>query len=367
MPLPVADAAEQFQCLGLAGGGGRVVPGQPLHKAQLIKGAGLAAPVAGAAEQFQRLGLAGGGGRVVPRQFLDNAQRVKGAGLALRVAGAAEQFQRLGLAGGGGRVVPHHLLDDAQRVEGASFSMGITDRVRSGQGSLAETDSLTPIALGVQEVADRCWNSHGVRQARMGGGVVDAGVQVRTFCSQPGDRLFLRTQFRGPDGPVTRQRRPGVGGAPGDVPPGGRSRVQVVIEQPVDGHLVVRGVLARGACPGVFAEQVVETVPTAGNFADQVVVVQLAEAPLGSVQIKAGQGGSGVGVDVGTRVQAEPAEQELLAGGQILVGQVERSRDRDVFGLHGRQPVAGGGQFGSQVGDRPGGVMAQPRRDKPDR
>ena len=35
------------------------------------------------------------------------------------------------------------------------------------------------------------------------------------------------------------------------------------------------------------------------------------------------------------RVQTEPAEQALLIGGEILVGQVERGGDREVFCTHG--------------------------------
>ena len=84
-----------------------------------------------------------------------------------------------------------------------------------------------------------------------------------------------------------------------------------------------------------------ETVPAAGRLADQVVVIQLAEAPPGGLQVGVVQGRGGVGVDIGAGVQAEPTEQALLAGGQILVGQVERGCYRDVFGLHGRQPVTG--------------------------
>ena len=91
-----------------------------------------------------------------------------------------------------------------------------------------------------------------------------------------------------------------------------------------------------------------EAIPAAGRLADQVVVIQLAEAPPGGLQVGVVQGRGGVGVDVGAGVQAEPAEQALLAGGQILVGQVERGRHRDVFGLHGRQPVAGGGELAAR-------------------
>ena len=35
--------------------------------------------------------------------------------------------------------------------------------------------------------------------------------------------------------------------------------------------------------------------------------------------------------------------------------------------LHGPKPVTGRGQLSGQIGDRPGGMMAQSRRDQPDR
>ena len=97
------------------------------------------------------------------------------------------------------------------------------------------------------------------------------------------------------------------------MPAGGHGGVQVVVQQPVDRGLLIRGVVGGGASPGVFAEQVVQAVPAAGRLADQVVVIQLAEAPPGGLQVGVVQGRGGVGVDVGAGVQAEPAEQALLA------------------------------------------------------
>ena len=285
----------------------------------------------------------------------------------LPVAQVAGQLQRPGQAGGGGRVVPGQLLHDAQLGEDAGLALRVADRARSGQGGLAESDSLVPVALGVQEAAHRNGNPDGVHKMPVGCGVAGTGVQVGAFGSQPGDRLFLRAQFRGPGRRRARRRRAGDGGAPGDVPAGGHGGVQVVVQQPADRGLLIRGAVAGGASPGVFAEQVVQAVPAAGRLADQVLVIQLAEAPPGGLQVGAVQGRGGVGVDVGAGVQAEPAEQALLADGQILVGQVERRRHRDVFGLHGRQPVTGRGQVSSQVGDRPGGMMAQSGRHQPDR
>ena len=148
---------------------------------------------------------------------------------------------------------------------------------------------------------------------------------------------------------------------------GGHGGVQVVIQQPAERGLLIRRAVGGGESPGVFAEQVVEAVPAAGGFADQVMVIQLAKTPPGGPQVGVVQGRGGVGVDIGTGVQSEPAEQALLAHGQFLVGQVERRRHRDVFGLQGRQPVTDVAELGGQVGDRPGGMMAQSRRRQPDR
>ena len=312
MAVPVAEVAEQLQRLGQAGGGGRVVPGPPLHHAQLFEGPGLAAPVAEVAEQLQRPGQAGGGGRVVPGQPLHHAQLVEGPGLAVPVAEVAEQLQRLGQAGGGGRVVPGQLLNNAQLVAGPGLALPVADRARSGQGGLAESDSLVPVALDVQEVAHRNGNPDGVHKTPVGCGVVDTGVQVGAFGAQPGDRLFFRAQFWGPGRRSARRRRAGDGGTPGDVPAGGHGGVQVVVQQPVDRGLLFRGVVGGGKSPGMLAEQVVEAVPAAGRFADQVLVVQLAEAPPGGMQVGAVQGRGGVGVDLGAGVQAESAEQALL-------------------------------------------------------
>ena len=112
---------------------------------------------------------------------------------------------------------------------------------------------------------------------------------------------------------MARRRRAGDGGAPGDVPAGGHGGVQVVVQQPVDRGLVFGGTVGGGQARACSRMQVVQAVPAAGRFADQVVVVQLAEVLPGGVQVGAVQGRGGVGVDVGARVQAEAAEQALLA------------------------------------------------------
>jgi len=89
--------------------------------------------------------------------------------------------------------------------------------------------------------------------------------------------------------------------------------------------------------------------------------------PPGGGQAGAGQRGGGVGVDVGAGVQAEPAEQPSLPGGQVLVGQAERGGDRQVLGVHEPQPVPGRGQFGGQARRGPGRVMVELAGEHPDR
>ena len=77
----------------------------------------------------------------------------------------------------------------------------------------------------------------------------------------------------------------------------------------------------------MLAEQVVQPVPALGQLAEQVLVVQGLQAAAGGVQACAVQGGGGVSVDVGARVQPEPPEQPLLIISQVLIGQVERGSD----------------------------------------
>jgi hypothetical protein len=55
--------------------------------------------------------------------------------------------------------------------------------------------------------------------------------------------------------------------------------------------------------------------------------VQGVQLPGGLLQRDAGQGGGGVSVGAGARVQAQAAEELLLAGIQVPVGQLERGGD----------------------------------------
>jgi len=53
--------------------------------------------------------------------------------------------------------------------------------------------------------------------------------------------------------------------------------------------------------------------------------------------------------------------------GEVLVGQVEGRRDRQVLGLQQRHPVSGGRQVGGQLDGGPGRMVFQLPGDQPDR
>jgi hypothetical protein len=109
----------------------------------------------------------------------------------------------------------------------------------------------------------------------------------------------------------------------------------------------------------VLAEQVVQPVTSGGGLADQVLVIEGLQVPPGGGQVDAIQGSGGVGADIRAGVQAEPAEQPPLPGGQVLVGQVERGGDREVLGVHQLQPVPGRGELGGQARGGPRRVMVE--------
>ena len=109
----------------------------------------------------------------------------------------------------------------------------------------------------------------------------------------------------------------------------------------------------------MLADQVVHAVAAAGGLGDHVVVIQLIKAAAGVGDGDAVEGRGRADLDAGTGVQAEPAEQPLLAGREVVIRQVERRRDRQVLGPHELEPVTRGRQlFGQSIGG-PGGVVVQ--------
>jgi hypothetical protein len=87
--------------------------------------------------------------------------------------------------------------------------------------------------------------------------------------------------------------------------------VQIVVQQPVGCRADVAWVSGCGEAAGMLADQVVQPVAAVAGLGEQVLIVQACQAAPGSVYGGAVERG-GVGVDVGTRVQAQAAEQPLL-------------------------------------------------------
>jgi hypothetical protein len=129
-------------------------------------------------------------------------------------------------------------------------------------------------------------------------------------------------------------------------------------------RLVVVGV---GPVGGVGAEQVMQLVAAGRGLGERVLVIQVIEVLAGLLHGGAIQRSAGVGVDVRTGGQAEPAEQPLRAGREVLVGQVKCGGDRQILRPHHGQPVPGLGQVSGQPHRGPGGVVAQLGGYHPDR
>ena len=99
------ELAAQLEGVLMAGGGGRVVPGQLLHHAEVVEGPGAVGPIAQIAEDLQGLTDLGTGGRVVAGPRQQYAEEPEYFGLALPVTQAAVQLQRAGQIHRGGQVV----------------------------------------------------------------------------------------------------------------------------------------------------------------------------------------------------------------------------------------------------------------------
>ena len=113
---------------------------------------------------------------------------------------------------------------------------------------------------------------------------------------------------------------------------------QVVVEQAGHrGQLAARAVFGRGELTGVGAQQVVQAVPAGPDRVDEVRAGEQGERVLGlgggdggacAVGGAAGQRGDGVGVEIGTRVQADQPERPRGGGRQVPVGPGEHAADR---------------------------------------
>ena len=133
----------------------------------------------------------------------------------------------------------------------------------------------------------------------------------------------------------------------------------VVISQPEECGLAVVRVVGFRERAGVLPDQVVHEIAAAGGFGDQVMIEELVKTTAGRREAGVVKSGGGVRVNVRSGVQSKATEQLLLAGGEVLVGQIKGGRDGQVFRVHEFEPVVGGCQIVCQPGCRPGRMMVQ--------
>ena len=103
--------------------------------------------------------------------------------------------------------------------------------------------------------------------------------------------------------------------------------MQVIVQQPADRGIGFGWIVGGGQRAGVLAEQVVQLVAAGCGLGEQMLIVEACQVAARLIQAGFAERGGGVGVDARAGDQAEPAEQPLLAGGEVGVGQVERRRD----------------------------------------
>ena len=148
---------------------------------------------------------------------------------------------------------------------------------------------------------------------------------------------------------------------------GGQCGAQVVVQQSVSRGIRVCRVVGGGKGAGVLAEQVVQAIAAGRGLGEQVLVIQLIEAASCLIQPGVVEGSGGANVEVGTRVEPEPAEQPLLGRGEVVVGQAEHGRDLQILRAHHGQPVPGRRQIGSELRGGPCRVVPQLAGEHPDR
>ena len=69
----------------------------------------------------------------------------------------------------------------------------------------------------------------------------------------------------------------------------------------------------------------------AGGFGDQVMIEELVKTAAGGSEAGVVESGGGVWVNVRSGVQSKATEQSLLAGGEVLIGQIKGGRDGQIF------------------------------------
>ena len=90
--------------------------------------------------------------------------------------------------------------------------------------------------------------------------------------------------------------------------------VLIVVQQPIERLLAIANGVSGGAVADVAADQVVHVIPAVDRLSQQALAVQDVQVPGSLPQAGACQGGGGVAVDGGTRMQAEARKNFCWSG-----------------------------------------------------
>ena len=130
--------------------------------------------------------MAGGGGQVVPHEPVHDTQAVKSIALASPLAEVAEQRQGLLSRGGGSRAVTGREVSVGQQHQRPSLPGPIAGPAGPGQGGLMQGDGLVKVAPEGQEAGHGGGDQHGGQRQFIGRRIIGCRVQVGALGLQPG-------------------------------------------------------------------------------------------------------------------------------------------------------------------------------------
>ena len=195
-----------------------------------------------------------------------------------------------------------------------------------------------------QQGGHRGGEGHDPGMLAKSGDMVKAGEQVGPFSPCPRQRLIGPARA----GSAARRCSQGRGGASaGAVRQSGLSEgggVLIVVQQPIECLLAIENGVSVGAAADVAADQVVHVVPVVARLGQEAHAMQDVQVPVSLPQAGAGQGGGGVPVNGGARMQAEALEEPPVVQVQVPVGHLERGGHAVFFrrqGEHARRGLGG--------------------------
>jgi hypothetical protein len=163
---------------------------------ECAQGKALAEPVARRAGQCERLSRRCGSGRVVIDTGLRRGEKLENIHLVALVTEVTVQLECQGQGRDGGGVLAEKPADIAQVSQGRSLPRVVSRSLGDLSCLLVEGECLVEVAVSAQEPAERGREPHRVDSQTVGTCMVCAGLQVRPFGFQPGQRLFLAIQLR---------------------------------------------------------------------------------------------------------------------------------------------------------------------------